>query len=214
MRSMFSGVSGLQNMQTAMDVIGNNIANVNTVGFKSGSATFQELFSQTLSGASAPSASAGGTNPVQVGLGVNLGSIDTNMGQGQMETTGQNTDLAIQGNGFFAVKDSTGTTYYTRDGHFGTDANGHLVDASGNLVQGWMATGGTLPTQENASNLSGITIPTQNISPVATSNVGLTGNLASGQGPITASLSGAIGNGAGPYMVNVTATDAAGKTDT
>ncbi|MDA8441511.1 MAG: flagellar hook-basal body complex protein [Peptococcaceae bacterium] len=129
MRSLYSAVSGLQAHQTMMDVIGNNIANVNTAGFKSGRVTFKDLLSQTLQGASAPSTTPvqGGSNAVQVGLGVGVGSIQTMMTQGSAETTGVPTDLMIQGDGFFVLKDN-GTTVYTREGSFGTDAAGNLVD--------------------------------------------------------------------------------------
>src|SRR5437868_9812480 len=104
MRSLFSGVSGLRNHQVRMDVIGNNVSNVNTVAFKSGRVTFKEGFAQLMSSSSRPDASTGGTNPVQIGLGSQIGSIDTMFTQGNLETTGNNTDLAIQGNSFFMLK--------------------------------------------------------------------------------------------------------------
>src|SRR5512136_405176 len=105
LRSLFSGVSALRNQQTMMDVIGNNIANVNTVGFKSGRATFSELYAQTLQSATRPSATNGGTNPMQVGLGMAISSIDTAFSQGNIETTGGDYDLALYGSGFFVVDD-------------------------------------------------------------------------------------------------------------
>ena len=113
MRSMFSGVSGLRAHQTKMDVIGNNVANVNTVGFKSGRVTFQEVFSQTLQGAGAPDAATGrgGTNPMQIGLGVGVGSVDTLMTGGSTERTDNPTDLSISGEGFFIVKGSNADTF-------------------------------------------------------------------------------------------------------
>ncbi len=135
MRSLYSAVSGLRNHQTKMDVIGNNIANVNTVGFKEGRTSFKDMLSQTVQGAAAPSANQGGTNPMQVGLGVTLGSIDTIMSQGSAESTGKNTDLMLQGDGFFVLNDA-GKQVFTRAGAFDTDANGNLVDpSSGALVQ-------------------------------------------------------------------------------
>ena len=103
MRSMFAGVSGLRNHQTRMDVIGNNIANVNTVGYKTSRVTFQDSLSQTLKGATAPQRNRGGMNPQQVGLGVTLSSIDVLHTAGNLQTTGVNTDLAIQGNGFLSL---------------------------------------------------------------------------------------------------------------
>lgn len=140
MRSMFSGVSGLRAHQQRMDVIGNNVANVNTVGFKSSRVTFQEVFNQTLSGASAPDSatSRGGTNPVQVGLGTSVGSIDTLMSTGSSERTDNATDLSISGDGFFIVRGSSADTYkFTRAGNFGLDKLGNLVSGSGYCVYGW-----------------------------------------------------------------------------
>ena len=129
MRSLFAAVSGLRQNQTAMDVIGNNIANVNTPGFKTSRVTFQQLFSQTLRAATRPTATSGGLNPTKVGLGVQLGSIDKLMEPGSIQGTGRPTDVAIQGDGFFVVSDGT-QTYYTRVGNLGRDADGYLVDAS------------------------------------------------------------------------------------
>ncbi|CUS93243.1 flagellar hook-basal body complex protein, partial [Candidatus Kryptonium thompsonii] len=126
LRSLFSGVSGLRNHQIMMDVIGNNISNINTIGFKAARVSFSEAFAQMLRGATQPSAESGGTNPLQVGLGMNVSSIDTIFTQGNLETTGQVTDLAIQGNGFFIVKKG-GRNYFTRAGAFRFDANGYLV---------------------------------------------------------------------------------------
>ena len=120
MRSLFSGVSGMQNHQTRMDVIGNNIANVNTTGFKRGRVNFQDLISQQLSGASRPTEEVGGVNPKEVGLGVMIASIDTVHTQGALQSTGVNTDIAVQGNGFFVLK-SGEKSFYTRAGAFGVD---------------------------------------------------------------------------------------------
>lgn len=141
MRSMFSGVSGLRAHQTRMDVIGNNVANVNTVGFKSGRVTFQEVFNQTLRGAGAPDAALGrgGTNPMQIGLGTGVGAIDTMMTRGSSQRTDNPTDLSIEGEGFFIVKGSNADTYkFTRAGNFGLDKLGNLVSGSGMNVYGWM----------------------------------------------------------------------------
>mgnify|MGYP000982848484 CR=1 FL=1 len=139
MRSLFSGVSGMQNHQTRMDVIGNNVANVNTTGFKRGRVNFQDLISQQLSGAAKPTEEIGGVNPKEVGLGMMVASIDTIFTQGALQTTGVNTDLAIQGNGFFVLK-SGEKSFYTRAGAFGIDRDGTLVNpANGMRVQGWMA---------------------------------------------------------------------------
>jgi len=139
MRSLFSGVSGLQNHQTRMDVIGNNIANVNTYGFKKNRVNFQDIFYQQLQGAARPTESIGGVNPKEVGLGMSVASIDTIHLQGAFQSTGVGTDLAIQGMGFF-VMDDRGTELYTRAGTFALDRDGVLVNpGNGMKVQGWMA---------------------------------------------------------------------------
>jgi len=182
LRSLFSGVSGLRNHQVMMDVIGNNISNINTIGFKSARVSFSETFAQILRGATQPSGESGGTNPIQVGLGMNISSIDTIFTQGNLETTGQVTDLAIQGNGFFIVKKG-GKNYFTRAGSFRFDANGNLVDsATGAIVQGKMAdASGLVPP---GAKLEDIKIPFGQKSPAkATSVIKLTGNLNAGGVP-------------------------------
>ncbi len=139
MRSLWSGVSGLTNHQTRMDVLGNNIANVNTTGFKKGRVTFQDMLSQTLSGAAKPTDEVGGVNPQQVGLGMMVSTIDTIHIQGALQSTGVMTDVALQGNGFFVLNQGD-KTYFTRNGAFSLDENGKLVNpANGQRVQGWMA---------------------------------------------------------------------------
>jgi len=153
MRSMFAGVTGLRNHQIKMDVIGNNIANVNTVGYKKSRVTFQEALAQTIRGASAPQSGRGGTNPMQVGLGMNIGSIDTIHTPSSLETTGNMTDLAIEGDGFFIVTDGQ-ERYYTRAGNFGFDEEGNLVNTStGYKVMGWQNAQSKTP-----QNISTITI--------------------------------------------------------
>ncbi len=137
--SFFTGVSGLRNHQIRMDVIGNNIANVNTYGFKMGRATFADLLSLTYHGASAAKDGRGGINPMQVGMGMSTSAITNIMTQGTIENTGRLTDMAIEGNGFFVLENGEGTVY-TRDGSFGLDANGTLVSANGWKVQGWTKT--------------------------------------------------------------------------
>lgn len=139
MRSLYSGVSGLQNHQVRMDVVGNNIANVNTTGFKKGRVNFQDLLSQSMQGASRPNERVGGVNPKQVGLGMQTASIDTIHTQGSLQTTGVKTDVAIQGEGFFILQ-AGDQSYYTRNGAFSRDENGTLVNpANGFRVQGWAA---------------------------------------------------------------------------
>jgi flagellar hook protein FlgE len=139
-KSLYSGVSGMSANQAQLDVIGNNIANSNTIGFKSGRVTFNEMLTQTIRSASRPvSGGLGGTNPQQIGLGTSVGSIDTNFGQGNFQTTGIKTDLAIQGPGFFVLSDGNGLSY-TRAGVFGLDADNFLVNPSTGLkLQGVMA---------------------------------------------------------------------------
>ncbi len=139
MRSLFSGVSGLKNHQTRMDVIGNNISNVNTYGFKTSRVTFQDMLSQTLSGAAKPEENVGGVNPKQVGLGMTIASIDRIFTQGSIQTTGNQTDLAISGDGFFMVSNGD-KNFFTRAGTFSLDRDGNLVNpANGLKVQGWMS---------------------------------------------------------------------------
>jgi flagellar hook protein FlgE len=173
MRSLFSGVSGLRNQQVRMDVIGNNISNVNTVAFKAGRVTFKEGFAQLLQGASRPPGDLGGINPIQVGLGMQIGSVDMMFNQGNLETTGLNTDLAIQGDSFFVVKKGT-QNYYTRSGNFQLDADGQLVaPTNGFVVQGRMAENGVF-----LDGVQNIVLPVgQKTAAKATSEAKLAGNL-------------------------------------
>lgn len=157
MRSLFSGVSGLKNHQTRMDVIGNNISNVNTTGFKYSRTTFADTLSQTLTGASAPNGdNLGGVNAKQIGLGSSVASIDMIFTDGSVQSTGKNTDLCLSGNGLFVVQRGD-QTYYTRNGAFEFDAEGNYVlPGSGLFVQGWM--GSTITTTSTDS--SGNTVTT------------------------------------------------------
>ncbi|MFW5962070.1 MAG: flagellar basal-body rod protein FlgF [bacterium] len=176
MRSMYAGVSGLKTHQTRMDVVGNNIANVNTVGFKGSRATFKEMLNQTLQGARAPQGNIGGVNPQQVGLGVDVGSIDTDFNQGNLQTTGLSTDLAIQGNGYFIVNDGE-QDLYTRAGALTLDNNGNLVNgANGFTVQGWMAdSDGNI---NNNQSVGDIVVPVgQDMAASASTKVGFGKNL-------------------------------------
>jgi len=144
MRSLFAGVSGLSNHQVQMDVIGNNIANVNTLSFKSSRVLFQEMLNQTLKSAGgAEEGGKGGTNPQQAGLGMSISAIDTIFSQGNLMATQKKTDLAIQGDGLFILSDGT-NRYYTRAGNFDFDLNGNLVNPQGQKVLGYLATEGTL----------------------------------------------------------------------
>jgi flagellar hook protein FlgE len=145
LRSLFAGISGLRVNQTMLDVTGNNIANANTTGFKSSSTVFQDTLSQMLTSASGANANRGGTNPIQVGLGVQLAATNTNFNQGSTQTTGRATDLMIQGDGMFVVQKGT-ETLYTRAGAFNFDDTGTLVTPTGNRVQGYALDAAGLPT--------------------------------------------------------------------
>ena len=176
MRSMYSAVSGLRIHQGKMDVIGNNIANVNTVGFKKGQVTFQEVFSQVVRGASAPTGGKGGTNPQQVGMGVAMGSINTVHTKGSGQRTDNPTDLMIDGEGFFVVSDdqNLNNRFFTRAGNFSLDRDGNLVTADGYKVLGYAA-------DENGEITTEITNIRINMSetkaPTSTDRVEFRGNL-------------------------------------
>ena len=136
LRSLFAGISGLRVNQTMLDVTGNNIANANTIGFKSSSTVFQDTLSQMLTASSAAGGGLGGTNPIQVGLGVQVAATNTNFNQGSNQSTGRPTDMMINGDGMFVVQRGNETTY-TRAGAFSWDQNGTLVTPGGGRVQGY-----------------------------------------------------------------------------
>ncbi|MBN2071840.1 MAG: flagellar hook-basal body complex protein [Candidatus Krumholzibacteriota bacterium] len=176
LRSLFAGVTGLTNHQLKLDVIGNNIANINTLGFKASRVTFREMLTQTISGASRPSDGIGGTNPQQIGLGSSVGSIDTDFSQGNMQITGIMTDLAIEGDGFFILSDGY-TQHYTRGGAFTLDGSGFMVNpGNGYKLQGILAN--DYGVIQQGQGIEDIAIPTSMIVPArATSEIRLTGNL-------------------------------------
>ncbi len=177
MRSMFSGVSGLRAHQLKMDTIGNNIANVNTVGYKSQRVSFQEVFNQTLRGAGSPQSGKGGTNPQQVGLGISLSSIDTFHVRGAVQRTDNLTDLAVNGDGFFILSNSADgmNRTYTRAGNFSLDDDGNLVSSNGYKVLGYMV---DPTTKALKSNLEGIKISKSEAVPAqATTYATMEGNL-------------------------------------
>lgn len=179
LRSLYAGVTGLQQHQKGMDVVGNNIANVNTVGYKSSRVVFQDLMSQTMSVSRAPADGVGGVNPKQFGLGSKIGSVDVNYTQGTLQPTGVTTDLAIQGDGFFVVKTAnTEQTYYTRAGNFTFDEYGYLVNPSGMIVQGWLRNldTNTLSVNGEATDIR-IDQAYEVLAPRATTEVQIAGNL-------------------------------------
>jgi flagellar hook protein FlgE len=211
LRSLFSGISGLRAHQTMMDVVGNNIANVNSVGYKSSNVVFEDTLSQMLRGSTQPTATAGGLNPVQVGLGVKVAAVSTNFGQGSTQLTGRNLDLMIQGDGFFVVK-ADGIQEYTRAGSFTLDSQGRLTTPDGALVQGWSAVNGVV--NPNAAP-GDITLPLgTSIAPTATSTVTLGGNVdatAAVGAAVTTTITAYDGQGT-PVQLTMTMTKTAANT--
>ncbi len=194
MRSLWSGVSGLKVHQTKMDVIGNNIANVNTVGFRSSSVNFTDVFYQTTQGASGPNATTGaaGRNAVQIGLGSNVASISVNMsGTGATNRTDRGMDLMINGDAFFVVR-SNGSTYFTKSGCFDIDAAGTLYcTTNGASVLGWGVDANGEIRKDTADTLQLMSPENQNAEPAATTNVTLSGNIDSKDKQVTYSADGA-----------------------
>lgn len=154
LRSMYAGISGMKGFQRKLDVIGNNIANVNTIGFKKGRVTFQDMMSQTVKGASGPTLNRGGVNPAQVGLGSKLGTIDTLHTQGFSQASDHPLDLQLEGDGMFVLQTPEGNVY-TRAGNFYLDNEDQLVNADGYLVMGY----GVDDNGEITNNVGTITIP-------------------------------------------------------
>ncbi|WP_086296476.1 flagellar hook-basal body complex protein [Campylobacter devanensis] len=181
MGALWSGVTGLQAHQVAMDVEGNNIANVNTVGFKYSRASFADLFSQTQKVATAPQGDLGGKNSMQIGLGSTVNTVTKIFKQGTIQTTDKQSDMAIQGDGFFVVSADGGKTYmYTRNGDFSLDSQGNFVDRNGYVVQGWMRNEDT-GTIDPTSPLSNIIIePGMAMEANPTSELAIIANLNSG----------------------------------
>lgn len=179
LQALLAGVASIKAQQTRMNVIGNNLANVNTTAFKSSRVTFQDMISQTLRGAAGPGNSLGGRNPLQLGLGVLVAGTDANMEQGSLNATNRPGDLAIQGNGYFVVSDGSAMTY-TRDGAFDLDANGDLVNrATGQRVMGWGADAfGMIDSSQPVDASSSINIPVGQQSAVQqTTQIDMAGNL-------------------------------------
>lgn len=204
LQAMYNGVSGLQAEQQWMDVIGNNIANVNTTGYKSNTVSFEDQLSQTLQGASAASGNVGGTDPIQKGLGVQVAAIGTNDSQGGLESTGVDTDMAISGNGYFMLGDGASTSY-TRDGSFSLDNQGDLVSANGSYVLGWAANSqGTIDSTQPITSASKLQIPVGSLTITnPTSSASFSGNL-SADAP-------ASSNPTGTYTRSVNVYDSLGE---
>lgn len=175
LRSLYSGIAGLHAHQQMMDVTGNNISNVNTVGFKNSQTIFEDTLSQMVGAAGAPQNGNSGINPAQVGLGVRVAGIVTNFEQGAAQTTGKTSDMMVQGDGFFAVKNGP-EIQYTRAGSFTMDANGTLTSPNGFAVQGWVAdSAGVVNTAAVPGNLTlplGTTLP-----PATTTKLTMQGNM-------------------------------------
>lgn len=210
MRSLFAGVSGLRNHQTRLDVIGNNIANVNTVAFKASRVTFKEAFAQLLQGASRPPGDLGGVNPIQIGSGMNIGSIDQLFTQGTLESTGQNTDLAIQGDSFFVVGNGN-RRFYTRAGAFQLDADGRMIaPTNGFVVQGINADSAGIFS--SSSSITDIILPLGQITPAnITTTAQMRGNLnASAAVGDTHAMGVTVYDGVGtPHQLDITFTNTA-----
>jgi flagellar hook protein FlgE len=210
LKSLFSGVSGLQSHQVAMDVESNNIANVNTVGFKYSRANFSDLLAQTKAIATAPQGALGGKNPVQVGLGSTVSSMTRIFSQGSVQNSDKNTDVAIQGDGFYIVSPDGGNTYkYTRAGDFKFDAGGNFVDNNGFVTQGWLRDPVSGKVDSTAP-ITDINIPPGLTTPAsATAEVVLKSNLNSG--PLVESFSPAYEIKTGATNVQPAAIDANGN---
>ena len=194
LQAMYSGISAIEAHQERMDVIGNNIANVNTTAYKAGRVTFQDQLSQTIQGAGAPTGNVGGTNPQQIGLGVRVGSIDMMLQQGGLQSTTKPTDMAIQGNGFFMLGDSTGVSY-SRDGSFSLDSSGTLVNSSnGAHVLGWKAdVNGKIDATQQITPASQLSIPVGGLTAVQpSSTVTFGGNLSAESTPATAAYTRSV----------------------
>ncbi|MDR4927605.1 flagellar hook protein FlgE [Peribacillus simplex] len=174
LRSMYSGISGLKNLQTKLDVIGNNVANVNTYGFKKSRVTFSDAMNQTVSGASAATANKGGTNAKQIGLGSTIATIDTIHTQSSLQTTGRDLDLGISGDGYFVVKQGDSLSY-TRAGNFYLDDNGTLVNANGLKVQAYKVD----ENGKRSKTIGDVAVNVNAILPaIATTKISVSGNLA------------------------------------
>ncbi len=200
LRSMFSAISALNLHQTYMDVVANNLANVNTYGYKASRVTFQDQFSQTLWNGAGPTENLGGINPAQIGLGVRLGAVSPNFTQGMLQNTNRNTDIAIQGDGFFIYNNGI-TNLYSRDGSLEIDSEGYLVNGStGTRIQGWMANVvNNIATVDTGMPITALQLPLGATLAQQTQNATLFGNLDSSQSvgyqyPVTLGVYDSLGD--------------------
>lgn len=198
LRSLFAGISGLRVNQTMLDVTGNNIANANTTGFKASTTVFQDTLSQMLTGGTAANPERGGTNPLQVGLGVQIAVTSTNYNQGSAQMTGRGTDLMLQGDGFFVVERG-GEQMYTRAGAFTWDESGTLVTPSGARVQGYALDAAGDPT----GGLVDVTLSTAGLTPAVPAGVELTSYTFGSDG----TLRGVFSDGVQRNMARVAVAD-------
>ena len=174
LRSMFTAISSLNLHQTYLDVVASNLANANTTGYKASRVLFEDQFAQLLSPGSSPTADMGGTNPVQVGLGVKLGYVSANFTQGMMQSTGRNLDLAVQGDGFFIYRNGT-QNIYSREGSLSFNSAGYLVNtATGLRVQGWSVNNGGIDTNLPVGDIQ---VASDHTVASATTNAVIDGNL-------------------------------------
>jgi flagellar hook protein FlgE len=196
LRSLFAGISGLRANQTALDVAGNNIANANTIGFKSSSTIFQDTLSQMLTGSSAANANRGGRNPIQVGLGVQLAATALNLGQGSAQATGRATDVMLSGDGMF-VTEAGGEQLYTRAGAFTFDDTGTLVTPTGARVQGYLLDANGDPT----GGLVDMSLADANAQPAVPAGVALKSYSIGPDGVITGVYDDGISRGLGQLAI-------------
>lgn len=214
--ALYNGVSGLTTISEALNVIGDNLANVNTPGFKASTALFQTVFSQTISGGTVPSGNLLGTNPIQVGLGTTLATIGRNFTQGSLNNTGNLSDLAIQGNGFFILSDGVGIAF-TRDGSFALAIDGTLVDpATGLRVQGWTAVNGVVTPTGAVGDIVvplGMSIVQETSNALFSGNFNASGDIAGLMGTVLLGPALTVGGAAADEFSNLIALDGLGLAD-
>lgn len=216
LKSILNGLAGVRGHQTQMDVVGSNIANINTIGYKTMQATFQETLSQMVGSAQGPTDKRGGSNPLQIGLGSSIGGIKSTFSQGALQDTGNVTDMAILGNSFFIVNDGN-RDFFTRNGSFGFDGEGTLVNNQGYAVQGKQATAEGVIAEDAVVGQLSLAVDTR-VEPKATTAVTITGNLdaeTTMQGTLTRTksflatasqdedISGLFANGAAETFLNL-----------